>query len=205
MKRKQIAILILLYFTMMIYSGTKTQAISYEGDTGDNAGGLTSYVRWFDNHSGVLIVTSNFPNNTGVDICDITIIGVCTDESTIFRLRVHDSDEDQFINPDKELGIGVKERRFSIQPHMDTNFLVWTVQAASENGLIIYAEIKLVYMYDPDTSYDPVGGEEFNPDWEKEKRALVIRSYIWVTQALIGTVIAIFVAVKLANRIWGAG
>jgi len=158
-KNKKIRMLFLLFVVVslvVLSSSSYVGSLTNEGGVGINAGGPTSYPVWFKDYTGVLIVTSTFANGSGIEFADITTVVSCIETNRTFRLRIFDSDDDAYIEPDNEIGLGTKERRFSVMVHMDTNELFWTVQVTSENGLIIFAELILHYYYDPNAQYQPV-------------------------------------------------
>lgn len=155
-KKKSILILVFTVFILVLTSTNSVNAISYEGETNINSGGLCSYAKWFEDFSGVLIVTSTFRNASGIEFADITLMVVCRDPDTTFRLRVWDSDTESFLNSEREVGQGVYERRISVMAHKDQDKLIWIASATSENGLTLYAKITLVYFYDPEAMYEPI-------------------------------------------------
>lgn len=162
MKKPQTVFMILFLLIIVSFVSKDSQAISRESPTGVDTGGLFTYVTLFEDRSGILIVTSNFVNDSGMEYADITTIAICFDDYSVdgidydreFRLRVYDSDLDEFIDIDNELGRGTKERRISVQPHRDAPFLLWTASVASNDGTEIFAEITLKYTYDQENPYE---------------------------------------------------
>ena len=172
MKKMKKIFLVLIALLITFYAISSANALTYEGSTGINEGGPKIYPAWFNDDSGVLAVATLFENNSGIVYTDITVIAICVDENRAFRLRIYDSDENKYVNPEKELSIGSIERTFSVEPHIDTNELVWSAIVASEDGLTIYASITLRYVYNPDAEYERVDDTKDTIDREDHEAAL---------------------------------
>ena len=203
MKKKVLLLLILF----LVCFSTTASALTTEERAGVDRGGLHSYIQWFEDYSGVLIVATTHVNDSGVMAADITVTAACVNSSRNFRLRIYDSDVGEFIEADNEDGIGVKNRNFQVRVHMDSDILLWTVFVTDLSREVVYAQILLLYIYDPDAEYIPSGEEDDDSiskeEHEKEKRKWRIKAWSWSAQIITGTIIAIFLAKKLANRFWG--
>jgi len=207
-KMNKLLILTTFLITLICITSTlNTNALTYEGSTGVDAGGLSTYMAWFNDRSGVLFVTTNFVNNSGLETADITVFAGCMDSDRVIRLRIYDSDLDEYFNPHNEDGVGSKTRKFSVNPHMDAYELEWRAEVTAPEGGEILAEIVMIYYYDPEAIYEPVvddanviGLEEY----EREKFQWTAKAYTWVAQAMVGSIIGIFIGIKLTNRIWGS-
>jgi len=173
MKKRYIFLIgFIILSVLLITKANNSSALTSEGETNPDSGGLSTYIQWFDDQSGVLIVSSTFPNDSGVMVADITVVSACINPDRVFRLRVWDSDVQGYVNSENEVGIGALERRFSIMTHRDTNELFWIVYVTSENGLKIYAQINLHYLYDPDATYRPVDEDSDSISLEEHEKEL---------------------------------
>ena len=202
MKKKALLLLILF----LVCFSTTASALTTEERAGVDRGGLHSYIQWFEDYSGVLIVATTHGNDTGVMAADITVTAACVNSSRNFRLRIYDSDVGEFVEADNEDGIGVKNRNFQVRVHMDSDILLWTVFVTDLSREVVYAQILLVYIYDEDAEYIPPGEDPDVIDpavYEAEKRKWRIKAWAWSAQIITGTIIAIFLAKRLANRFWG--
>ena len=177
MKKRKKIVLVLVSIFIVLYFTSSTQALTYVGETGINSGGLITYYQWFNDYSGVLAVTTTFANNSGMEYADVTVVAICTEADRIFRLRIYDSDMDEFVDVENEVGMGAKEKRCSVQPHMDRNNLTWIVQVTDEQAEIFFAQMTFYYVYDPDAEYKRVGEEEQDKvdveEMKKEKWKLI--------------------------------
>ena len=206
MKKK---ILLLLPILFILCFSSTAKAMTTEEGTGPDDPGLITYSQRFDDLSGSLSVTTTAVNDSGINEAYISVFVICMDELRTFRLRVYDSDERMFIDVNNEDGIGEKERRFTVRPHMDpAEGLLWTAVATDMSGEIIYAQISLLYLYDEDAGWIPPGEEDdtiSQEEHDKEKRKWIIRACAWSAQIAASALGSVFIAVKLANRFWGAG
>jgi len=205
MKKK---LLILIPILVIICFSSTVSAMTTEQSSGVDGLGLFDYPQRFADLSGALLVTTTSVNNSGVNEVFVVVSVICMNESRNFRLRIYDSDEKQFVDINNEDGIGAKTRKFSVRVHMDSEDLLWTAFATDMTGLIIYAEISLFYIYDADAGWTPPGEEEegiSQAEYEAEKKRLMILAWSWSAQIIFGSIAAIFLAKKLANRFWGCG
>lgn len=181
-KNKTISILLLIFVSLFLLSrSNEVKAIWHEGTTGTNAGGPSIYTDWFDDYSGVLIVSSTFANGSGAEFVDITASVVCTDPNRYFRLRIWDSDAEQFIEPEKEVGLGTNERRGLAVVHMDKQQLFLKIITTDANGLAVYAEINLFFLFDEGVMYQgPIteGGESISEEEHKREILNTNLSYL---------------------------
>ncbi len=159
MKKKKKLFLIVVPLLFLICFSSTASALSTEEGIGVDSPGLYTYVERFADLSGALTVTTTGVNNSGSDYMYITVVVICMDAERNFRLRIFDSDEDMFLEIDNENGIGAKERRWTVRPHMDKEYLIWTASVTDLSGEVIYAQLSLLYTYD-DTSYWRPPGEE---------------------------------------------
>ena len=206
MKKK--TLLILIPLMLLVCFSSTAKALTTEQSGGVDGLGLFDYPQRFDDLSGALLVTTTSVNNSGVNEVFIIASVICMNESRNFRLRIYDTDVKTFIEVHNEDGIGAKTRKFSIDVHMDShNGLIWTAFATDMTGEIIYAQVSLFYIDDDDAGWKPPGEEDpdtiSQEEYEKEKRKWRIKAWAWSLQIITGTIIAIFLAKKLANRFWG--
>lgn len=185
-KTKKTSIMILIFvFLILISRSNSVKAITNEGTTGTNAGGPSMYTKWFDDFTGVLIVTSTFANGSGCESIDITVVVTCIEANRAFRLRIWDSDEEQFINPENEVGLGTCERRFGVNVHMDSKELTWIAMVTDETGLVFLAEVLLYFVYDIDAEYDPVIPDDDDDSISAEEQQ---REILYVNLSYIVTI-----------------
>lgn len=176
MKKKLILILVPL-LVLLCFSST-ISALSTEVGTGVDSLGLYTYVNRFSDLSGALIVTTTGVNDSGSDYMYITVVAICMAAERNFRLRIFDSDEDMFLEPNNENGIGAKERRWEVRPHMDKEHLLWTASVTDLSGEIIFAQISLLYTYDETSRWIPPGGDEGESNITPKELKLEI---LWVS------------------------
>ena len=161
MKKKILIILPLLL--LVIYFSSTANAMTTEHGTGVDKDGLHTYLLRFEDNSGALILSTQFVNDSGVDHTFVTVVAIYMDETMNFRLRIYDSDEDKFIDPQNEDGIGVKVRSCTVYPHLDKSGLLWTVYVTDMSGETIYAQLSLWYTYVEGVAPpDPKGEEDPN-------------------------------------------
>lgn len=203
MKKKLILVVIPLLF--FICFNSTVEALSIEIGTGVTSGGLHNYMEWFKDYSGVLFVSSTFPNDSGIPYSDIVVTAGCIDEEQIFKIRIYDSDEKAYLVPENEISKGTATRKIYVEPSTDLNNLTWTAQATDESGFVIFAQITLCFTYDEDVDYRSGLYEEEPLNWEREKDKLVWRAVRWSTQIFIASIGAVFLGVALAKRFYGAG
>jgi hypothetical protein len=172
MKKKLLLIVVPLLF-LICFSSTAS-ALSTEEGIGVDSPGLYTYVERFADLSGALTVTTTGVNNSGSDYMYITVVVICMDAEQNFRLRIFDSDEDMFLEIDNENGIGAKERRWTVRPHMDKEHLIWTASVTDLSGEVIYAQLSLLYTYDESSWWRPPGDEdEESMSEEKHKQEIL--------------------------------
>jgi len=193
--KKKISIFVCLFLVSIFVSSTKTYAQTTEAPVGEGAGGVPLYYQYFEDQTGILIVAPTKANDTGASIIDITVLALCQDNRT-FRLQVYDSDQKTFISPENELGIKQKQRRFTVQPHMDALELIWQVRVTSEDGSIVYASIVLRYWYEEEADiYNPIGQSDSISleEYQEEVRKLKIQNAIGYTiMAVLGGLFLVF-------------
>lgn len=198
-KTKINSILILVVISiLLINSLNSVEAISHEGTTGANAGGPSIYTKWFQDFSGLLIVSSTFANGSGCEILDVSVIVSCINPNRAFRLRVWDSDAEQYINSENEVGLGTCERRFTVVVHMDTEELTWIAKVTDETGLIVFAEIKLYYIFAEGEFYRPVVPDEEIGYTPAEHRREVL--YINISYFVSIAVMILFTGIIVLQR-----
>lgn len=203
-KRKGISLIFVFLLVILFFSKT-SEGLSIEVGTGVTSGGLHNYMAWFKDYSGVLFVSSTFPNATGIPYSDIVVTAGCIDEEQVFKLRIYDSDEKAYLKPENEISKGMATRKFYVEPSTDLNNLTWIVQATDDTGFIIFAQITLCFTYDDDVDYRTGRYEEEPLNWEKEKEKLVWRAVRWSAQIFLACIGAVFIGVALARRFYGAG
>ena len=206
MKKK---LLFLIPILLLLCFSSPASAMSTEEGTGVDDLGLFTYAQRFSDLSGALIVTTTAVNNSGIMKAYVTTTVICMNASRNFRLRIYDSDEKRFIETNNENGIGEKERRITVRTHPDTETLLWTAFVTDLTAEIFYAQISLYYIYDEEA--EDLAGKKDEDDsisqaeYEAERKRLMILAWSWSAQAIFGSIIAIFLAKKLANRFWGCG
>jgi len=192
--KKKIFVFLIIFASFLPFTYSAS-AITTEGTTGTNAGGLSTYWAVLGKDEGVLIVATNFANGSGIYVADITVIAIFFTNQT-FRLRVYDSDMQSYIQPENELGKESKQRRFSVAPHIDINALTWIAEVTNEDGSILYGSIKLFYTYDPNADYTPVdpSGEYISvEEMEAQLRKVKIERFVGSSiMAGLGVAFAIF-------------
>ena len=193
---------------LVIYFSSTANAMTTEHGTGVDKDGLHTYLLRFEDNSGALILSTQFVNDSGVDHTFVTVVAIYMDETMNFRLRIYDSDEDKFIDPQNEDGIGVKVRSCTISPHLDKAGLLWTAYVTDMSGETSYAQLSLWYTYvegvvPPDPSGedpDSISIEEH----EIEQRKLTIRAWIWGIQGTVGSFAGIFIGISITKKLYGA-
>ncbi len=174
MKKKKKLFLIVVPLLFLICFSSTASALSTEEGIGVDSPGLYTYVERFADLSGALTVTTTGVNNSGSDYMYITVVVICMDAERNFRLRIFDSDEDMFLEIDNENGIGAKERRWTVRPHMDKEHLIWTASVTDLSGEVIYAQLSLLYTYDESSWWRPPGDEdEESMSEEKHKQEIL--------------------------------
>lgn len=148
-------------------------AITYEGGTGVNAGGIVFYDEKFQigQTLGLLTVATTFENRSGIMYCPITVKVTIFGELA-FKLRIYDSDQGDFINQEIEDGVGEKERRFTVMAGVDKNDLQFISSVTDLDGIIIFASITLQYYFDADALAGLPGGINESIPWEEYERLL---------------------------------
>jgi hypothetical protein len=203
MKKKKNLLLIVLPLLFLI-SFSSASALSTEEGIGVDSPGLYTYVERFADLSGALIVTTTGINNSGSDYMYITVVVICMDAERNFRLRIFDSDEDMFLEIDNENGIGAKERRWTVRPHMDKEHLIWTASVTDLSGEVIYAQLSLLYTYDESSWWRPPGEDDDVID-ANELRKANIRTWTWSLQVVVGACAGLFLGIRFTNKLFGAG
>ena len=198
---------ILSIFLILVLFTQLTQAILIEENISElHDGGVYTYYEQFE--KGLLIVTTiGFFNGSGVSIAEM-IVTASLFKNDSFRLRVYDSETGNFVEPDSELGINTKTRKFTVAPNVDTKGNIQAIiSVTNEFGDIEYASICIIYYYDEDVTYVSPDSRDYidREIYEAEKRAMLIKSLIWLLQSFAGAFIGLFFARFLANRFWGAG
>ncbi len=161
-----------------------------ERGTTIDSDGLYTYIQRFDDLSGALSVTTTFPNNSGAYWMYITVIAICMNESRNFKLRIFDSDLGEFIDVTNEDGIGEKERRFEVEPHRDTDELIWTSTVTDMSMEVVYARISLYYLYDEEADFrvpgwlDPTGN--FTLEDIRREKFYTNLSWVLLSSLMIG-------------------
>ncbi len=173
MKKKKKLLLIMIPILFLICFSSTASALSTEEGIGVDGAGLYTYTDRFNDLSGSLSITTTNVNNSGADYMFITVFAICMDAKRTFRLRIFDSDEETYLEPDNENGVGEKERRWTVRPHMDKPALLWTASVTDLDGEIIYAQLSLFYTYDEYADYQHPG-EEDEDSMSKEKYKLEI-------------------------------
>ena len=176
---------------------SKVQAITSEGTNASDAGGVPVYTAFFSDQSGVLIVAPSRANDTGVLTVDITVVAVCSDNRS-FRLQVWDSDMKTFINPNNELGVKQKQRRFTFTPLRDAEYTIFQARVTNEDATISYASIELLFYFNPNADvYKPINStsgyialEEHQKELRKQR---TIDAVSYTTMGVIGAVLAFII------------
>jgi len=184
MSRQRLFVIGLIFLLSMFVCSAKilhSQAITTEGSVASDAGGVPVYTSFFTDQKGVLIVAPSRANDTGVLTVDITVVAVCLDNRT-FRLQIWDSDMQTFVNPENELGVRQKQRRFTFTPSADAQYTIFMARLTNEDATIIYAEITLVFYFNPNADiYKPINDTSRYIDLaehEKQIRELRIRNLV---------------------------
>lgn len=165
--KKKLLILIPLLFLICFSSPVK--AMTDEEGTGADDPGIIEYVQRFNDLSGYLILMTEAYNTSGVKSIYITALAICDSLNKTFKLKIYDSDEKVFVDVNNEDGIGIKSRRFSVQPHPDFESLTWTAFVTDMTTEIIYAEISLQYFYDEEYDRDESGDEDEEDQYSEEE------------------------------------
>ena len=194
---KKILLVIICFIFFAMFSKT-SYAITYEGGTAANSGGLPIYSAWFSDQSGVLIIATNYANNSGVFQADITVVVLCRNENMTFKLKVYDSDLQSYIEPQNEEGVGQKQRRFGVMPSVDAEYLYWTVTVTNLLEDVVYAKLTLVYTFDadaqPQSVFDNPGDmidiEQYKHDLRMAKLKAAVGYALW---AVIGGLATVYI------------
>ncbi|MCE7747113.1 MAG: hypothetical protein GPJ51_01860 [Candidatus Heimdallarchaeota archaeon] len=159
MKEKKIIIAVMIA-ALLFYLIPSASAITVEENTGVDSPGLFTYSQRFADLSGSLSIATTAVNDSGMKHTYVIVSAICMDENRNFLLRIYDSDEDLFIEPNNEASIGEKFRKFTVSTHPDQTSLLWTAYITDLDAVVIYAQLSLFYFYDEGAEFVPPGEED---------------------------------------------
>lgn len=182
MRKKTIIVILTLFCLAQLSS-----AIIIETPLVQEEGGVYEYTDVFSNQEGLLTATTiGFFNASGVSIAAMLVSAFCF-ENTTFRLRVWDSEINNFVGTDSELGIYSKTRYFVVSPNIDTKGLIsTTISVTNEKGDITFASIYIEYYYDEEIpGFDPTGEDDGTISAEDHKKELLYTNLSYIATITI--------------------
>ena len=200
-------ILILMPILLILCLSPMAEARTIVQTGGVDESALFTYYEWFDDFSAVLVITTTAINNSGINAAWINVVVICVNKSRNFRLRIYDDDDGVFIDVNDEDSIGSKSRKFFVDIHMDSDDLTWIAFATDMTGDLIYAQISLFYLYDPDAGGfgDDKDDEEDQYSEEELKKAVKIASRNTGLSYLAVTFLTIFLTGAVVIQRKGTG